>query len=87
MNSSIVCLQDGAQFEFTVVESAGKTYLEGWQIGALYSRRVPFDPAKDDREACERKLIERTLYPVRLNVKEFHAANSQVHANRFDPTK
>lgn len=63
MKTSFVCTLDGLQFEFQVVESAGENYLEGWQVGALYSRRIPFDPAKDDREACERKLIERTLYP------------------------
>lgn len=63
MKTSTVCTQDGLQFEFAVVESEGETYLEGWQVGSLYSRRMPFDPSKDDREACERKLIERSLYP------------------------
>lgn len=63
MKTSTVCTMDGLQFEFQMVESEGECYLEGWQVGALYSRRLSFDPAKDDREACERKLIERSLYP------------------------
>lgn len=50
-------LYQGQQFEFLYHPS--EKQLEGWAIGSLYSRRVPFNHEFDEYDSAITKLIDR----------------------------